>query len=191
MGARVEVEFRTPTGPLRLLGEVARVVEVGLGKHPGMGVHYAIKDDAAFASLDQFLVALRDQAAAALIREHQPPKPASRSGLAVQELKRFLKGVADNEIYGALNIDPLAQSQEVRVRLDEMRNSLTLLHENSPEAIRPRVETALQILDRASGMLLDPWRRLHYDFKGGRVFAEKRIAQALASGVDITLLREA
>lgn len=190
-GARVEVEFRTREGPLRILGEIARIVEVGLGKHPGMAVQYALKDEDARAQLDRFLGALRDQVEAEANRDPEPKKPTTRSGLAVQELKRFLKGVADNEIYDALAIDPLAPSQDVRARLDEIKTNLTLLHENAPPPIRPRVETALQILDRASGMLLDPWRRLHYDFKGGRVFAEKRIAQALASGVDITLLREA
>ena len=168
------------------------MVEIGLGKHPGMGVQFSIKDDDTQATLDRFLIALREELEAlANAPAPETARPTSRSGLAVLELKRFLKGVADNEIYVALDIDPLAPSQDVRSRLVELKDNLNHLHQNAPDQIRPRVETALQILDRAATMLLDPWRRLHYDFKGDRVFAEKRIAQALASGVDISLLREA
>jgi|GEM_PF-2052645 len=183
--ARVQIELKTQMGDLVLPGEVTRIDGPGTPAGPGIAIRFADIP----TNMLTMLAAYVDQLAANHHTSQEGPMVVGASD--VERLKSFLRGVAQNEVYVALDLPPLATSTEVRARLTELKSQFETLEKTAPPQVGKRVVTALQILERTSKMLLDPWRRLHFDFKNGRVFAEERIAQATASGLDISLLRDA
>ncbi|MCP4498956.1 MAG: Hsp70 family protein [Deltaproteobacteria bacterium] len=187
--SRVQVELTTPSRMLSLPGEVIRVVEEG-ESGPGMAIRFVDVPQKMMTMLSAYVDQLAAGTAGAQSRNSEGASVGPNS-VELSRLKRFLQGVAQNKVYDALDIAPLATSDEMRKRIIELKEMFVPLEKSSPPKVAQRVGTALQILERTSKMLLDPWRRLHFDFKNGRVFPEERIAQATASGLDISLLREA
>ena len=202
LGTRVIAELDTDAGTLRIEAEVVRIVDEerarGLGQSPGMGLRFLDLTADLRSALELHVARRTGKELPAdepllltdALPEGDGPDAGARTSRTVR-LKAFLASIASNDVYAALELEPLAPVDEVRFKLESFRALLEEKSATADPALQNRLGTASQILERTASLLLDPRRRLHYDFKAGHVLAEERIALAATTGSDVEMLREA
>jgi molecular chaperone DnaK len=195
-GTRLEVEIDAHGKMVRVAATVVRSVDGEtaplVGETAGMGLRFEPMSPDARDAIERYLTLLPSAAGmqASEVAVEQAKKgttPTLRD--ALEPIQRFLAAVAANNLYDALQLQPLASDDEVRAALKRLKDNLDDTMKRSTGPLRARLTTAENVLVRVHALLLDPRRRLDYDFKCGHVNAEERLRVADLN--TIGLLREA
>lgn len=126
-----------------------------------------------------------------VLLQTKPEPPADPALEAVMErAKAFIDQVEAGDVYGALAVRPESTEDTLKRAIEGLRRQFGDAIVGAPKTKSARLEAALERLLKIAQGMLDPRRRVEYDFRHGHVRAEARIAQAKAgTGVDIATLR--
>jgi Tfp pilus assembly protein PilZ len=180
-GQPIEVRIETRDGTISLQGQVVHVVDAKAaatsGMTPGVGVQFVNlgpEQRKAIQDLIEGIQSIAKKKESAPAEEEAPAEVES----AVKLARSFLDRAEHNDLYGAFQIDPLCNESTMRVAIRELRANFVraLTHARATHAAR--LERALSVLDRIGPLLLDPRRRLEYDFRIGNLRANERIEAA-------------
>jgi uncharacterized protein (TIGR02266 family) len=177
-GSRVTVAIETPDGSISLTAEVVHVLprEVAdqFGRSPGVGLQFVELSETESRAIERYVDGIAQRLTQEL--EAAPTDPATIIELA----RRILQGFEDNDLYGAVDVDPRADTDAIH------RSSQALIRklEQTPPGLTPaqlaRVERATVLLRKIRALLIDPARRLAYDLRRDLVYAKERLARASA-----------
>jgi len=194
-GTRVEVELDAHGKTVRVAALVVRSVDGEtaplVGETAGMGLRFENVTPDAREAIERYLSLLpsgpgSQTTEVAVEQAKRDAAPSLRD--ALEPIQRFLAAVAANNLYDAIKIAPLASDDELRAALRRMKGLLDDAMARAQGPLKARLQTAENVYARVQALLLDPRRRLDYDFKCGHVHADDRLRTATTG--TISLLRE-
>lgn len=173
--ARVQVTLRTPEGTLTMVAEVVHVLTPEeartYGREPGVGLQFVDLPPETEEAIQRYVEGVANSIAASA---PPPTEDLDRQAL-LSEATTFLQRFEDDDLYGALDLSPLASTPEVAERVKAL-----LAHFSANRGFRPaqaaRMNHAKTILKKVAVLMLDEPRRLEYDFRHGLAMAEERLA---------------
>lgn len=189
--SHLEVRLDTPDGGLVMRAEVVHVIDPEMARqigHPaGAGLQFVDLDEAKRKAIQQYV----DGIASSLSSQ----SPAVASGVAGEAVaataRKLLSSMEEGDLYAALGVQPHLSDGEVRARIEELRTQLSAPPADIPPPQLARIESALRALERVAILVLEPQRRLDYDFRHGFVRADQRIAAARrGEGLPVEAMRE-
>lgn len=183
-GERVEVVLDHGGNPVVLVGHIVHVRrQANDDGGPGFGVRFDGVGPESRRAYDSLLADIEAGGLGTLVED---PKPGA------DWLRVFYEGVRNKDYYGALGVNPLATSAEIKVRIGELHEFFDNMQRSVSRQSAFHLKTATRVLDRMSHVLFDPRQRLTHDLEKGYVLADERLARSGESGIfDFTLLREA
>jgi hypothetical protein len=183
-GDLVEVVVDHKGQPIVLVGHVVHVRKAQTDEGgPGFGVRFDGIGKQSRRAYDALLDDLEQGGMSALAED---PKPGA------DWLRVFYAGVRNKDYYGALGVNPLATSAEIKQRIAELAQLFVDMQRNVSQQSAFQLKTAGRVLERMGQVLFDPRQRLTHDLEKGYVLAEERFARAGESGIfNFSLLREA
>lgn len=188
-GTHVTVDLKTPDGSLQLKAEVVHVLDAAAataaGIDPGVGLQFIDLDAERRDALERYVDGIAGQLEDGSQEGAAEVEHADRVLLA----KNFLRNVDGGDLYAAISAVPAADPPSVRQAINELQTAFGVDLEGLNESDRGRIERAGRVLERIQKVLLEPARRLDYDFRQDVVRAPERIEEARAAGEDLTLLR--
>lgn len=173
----VSVRISTPEGALDLSAEVVHVVEPNAHFPGGVGLQFTNLDADKRGAIERYVEGLAEQLTRGDDAQAEARRAADEETLE-REVRHFLQGFEQEDLYGAVGALPTASRAELAGRLQQLMN----LFDAPPPNLRPTTKTRLQhaksLLKKATILMMDPDRRLDFDFRHGHVHAEHRIANA-------------
>jgi hypothetical protein len=185
-GERLDVRIKTPSGVLKIAGHVVHVIDATtaeqLSMTAGVGLQVEI-DERARASAHAYLEGSAFDVA------HTATGNIDLDDL-LASAKRLIGSVERGDFYRAIDLGPSALQAEVDARLLELERRLATGAADLPPPRAARMQPARNSLLRVKEVLGNVRRRLRYDFKRGKIDAERRLqAAADRAGPDATTLR--
>lgn len=185
-GTRLTIHFATPGGVLDLDADVVHVVTVeaaaSFNQPPGVGVQFVNLDDAVRSRFEAYV----DGVAARLSAELETDREYEPLDVLISDARKIMDALSSSRLYDALGVDPGASRDEIELRVQTMCERFSDPPPDSPPPKVARLEQVVRQLERASELVANPLRRLHYDFHHGHV----RVAERHAAGEDFAHLRE-
>ena len=175
-GSRVAVSIETPDGAIALTAEVVHVLprEVAdqFGRSPGVGLQFVELTEPQTRAIERYVDGIAQRLTQEL--ESAPTEPATIIELA----RRIVQGFEDNDLYGAIEVEPRAETDAVHRSAQALIRTLEQLPPGLTPAQSARVERSLVLLRKIRALLVDPARRLEYDLRRDLVYAKERLAEA-------------
>ena len=175
--SKVMVGLATPDGTIQLEAEVVHVIDAAMaaqcGYPAGVGLQFGSVTAAQRDVLEKYISGVVQRLAPAEAVEAQV---TARLQEVVALAQNFLRQLEASELYDALDVPPESDADDIFVRVQQLRRLFTEPLPEMTPVQRTRVDAALKQLDRVSNLLIEPKRRLDYDFRHGHVRAEQRIA---------------
>ncbi|MEQ8272162.1 MAG: PilZ domain-containing protein [Deltaproteobacteria bacterium] len=185
-GTQLTIHLSTPDGMLELDAEVVHVVSTesaaAFNQPPGIGVQFVSLDDDSKTRIEEYVdgVAARLSADLGVEREYEP------LDVLIADAKRIMDALSASKLYAALDVEPGATRDAIELRVQTMCERFSDAPPDSPPPKVARLEQVVRQLERASELVANPLRRLHYDFHHSHL----RIDERRAAGEDFTYLRE-
>ena len=179
---RVVVGIETPEGRLELAAEVVHIVAASsaarLGINPGVGLQ--------FVDLSQERQRMIEAYVEGLTTGPLPPETnevvENDQQRVIAVMKAVLAGYETEDLYRAIDIDPMASDDEVAARITEMSDVLNAPAPGLSAAQQSRARHVQSLLRRIRALLTNPDRRLDYDLRHGHLFPRHRLAEADPAG---------
>lgn len=175
--SKVAVGLVTPDGTLQLEAEVVHVVDATMaaqyGCPAGVGLQFGNVTAAQREALEKYVNGVAQRLAPI---EASSAQVSARAQEVVALAQNFLRQLEASALYDALDVPPESETEDLFERLQQLRRLFAQPMPELTPAQRTRVEAAHNQLDRVGNLLVDPKRRLDYDFRHGHVRAEQRIA---------------
>ncbi len=164
----IEVVLALPEGAVALKAEVVHVLNAEAAAKvdcaPGVGLAFLDLPRGPKEALERYLAS--------------EPTAEDASSEVVQAMTHFLRHFEAEDLYAATKIEPTATRPEAASRLEY----LLRLFQEAPASLSPAQKTRLgrakALLKKATVLLIDPERRLDYDFRHGHIYAEDRVRNA-------------
>lgn len=175
MRTAVQVSIVTPDGVVELTAEVVHILDAetasASGMPPGVGLQFTDLTDETRSAVEDYLAGVAET-----IRT--PVRGAGRARSTedvVGAAQRLFDCVEADDLYGAIDIAPLATPEEIAARIESLRALFQTPGSELTPAVHARVQHAVGRLRRIQALLEHPERRLAYDFTHGHVLAEARL----------------
>ncbi|MBI4815888.1 MAG: PilZ domain-containing protein [Deltaproteobacteria bacterium] len=189
VGSSADLRIETSDSAFVVRGVVVHAIDVprsvDISHPPGTGLRFVDVDPDRLLAVEAYVQEIAG-AGAALLEGGD-----DTAGSVLSAAKVIVDRLADSDLYGALDVSSEAPPEQLRSRVDELRD----LFRSPPAGMSPeqseRLESIAGHVERLGSMLLDESRRLRYDFKSGYVRALERLAEAEIGGRDTDFLREA
>ncbi len=185
-GTRLSIHFATPGGVIDLEADVVHVVTpeaaASFNQPPGIGVQFVDLDDAVRSKFEAYV----DGVAARLSAELETDREYEPLDVLIADGRRIMDALSSSRLYDALGVEPGASRDEIELRVQTMCERFSDPPPDSPPPKVARLEQVVRQLERASELVANPLRRLHYDFHHGHL----RVDERRAAGEDFAHLRD-
>jgi uncharacterized protein (TIGR02266 family) len=186
-GTRLSIRFSSPDGTLALDADVVHVVDAEAAKTFGQPAGVGVQFVDLSAEVRQRFEAYVDGVAQRLTDDlAEPEREYETLDVLLADARRLMDELQASRLYAALEVDPGASRDEIELRVQMLCERFASPPPDSPPPKVARLEMVARQLERASDLVANPLRRLHYDFNHGHVRAEER----RAAGEDVAHLRE-
>lgn len=186
-GTKLSIRFTTPDGNLALDAEVVHVVDAenakAFNQPAGVGVQFTDLSGEVRTQFEQYVDGLADNLSGDLPTEQHDYESLE---VLIADARRVMDELQASRLYSALDVDPGASRDEIELRVQTLCERFSDPPPDSPPPKVARLERVSRQLERASELVANPLRRLHYDFHNGHIRVEER----RTAGEDMAHLRE-
>jgi Tfp pilus assembly protein PilZ len=196
LGTRLQIALRVPgAGRLALLGEVVHIIDrkkaTEQGIKAGAGVQFTSLSEDQKQALSAYIEGFAERLSTETGDISDILAPSSSQDASGLELVREARRILESkDHYVALDLRPDAEAAEIEQRILSLRSSLAQRPLGLDRAQYATLQNAIAQLTRLGLVLLNPHRRLDYDFRSGHVRAEERIEAARVGGIAVEHCRQ-